>query len=82
MSLLFIYKLFQSRLQIGQLKSYGVSNGLVHVKAIVVFIAHAQQPRLPDENFYKKPNNAKKRPEKGQTDCSKARKNQNFKKVV
>jgi len=24
---------------------------------------------LPDENFNKMPNNAKKRPEKGQTDC-------------
>jgi len=30
-------------------------------------------PGLPDENFNKKPNNAK-RPEKGQTDCLKARK--------
>jgi len=29
---------------------------------------------LPDENFNKKPNIAKKRPEKGQTDCLKARK--------
>jgi len=29
---------------------------------------------LADENFNKKPNNAKKRPEKGQTDCLKARK--------
>ena len=29
---------------------------------------------LPDKNFNKKPNNAKKRPKKGQTDCSKARK--------
>jgi len=31
-------------------------------------------PWLPDENFNKKPNNAKKRPEKGQTDCLKANK--------
>jgi len=29
---------------------------------------------LPDENVNKKPNTAKKRPEKGQTDCLKARK--------
>jgi len=29
---------------------------------------------LPDENFNKKPNNAKKRPEKIQSDCLKARK--------
>ena len=33
---------------------------------------------LPDKNFNKKPNNAKKRPKKGQTDCSKARKKPNF----
>ena len=36
------------------------------------------QPRLPDENLNKKPNNAEKRPEKGQTECLKARKNPNF----
>jgi len=29
---------------------------------------------LPDENFNKKPNGTKKRQEKGQTDCLKARK--------
>ena len=34
-------------------------------------------PWLPDENFNKKPNSAKKRPEKGQTDCLKARKKPN-----
>jgi len=28
---------------------------------------------LPDKNFNKKPNSTKKRPEKGQTDCLKAR---------
>jgi len=33
---------------------------------------------LRDENFNKKPNNAKKRPEKGQTDCLKARKTPSF----
>jgi len=33
---------------------------------------------LPDENFNKKPNNAKKRPKKGQTDCLKVRKKPNF----
>jgi len=31
---------------------------------------------LPDENFNKKPNNAKQRPEKSQTGCLKARKSQ------
>jgi len=36
------------------------------------------QSGLPDENFNKKPNNAEKRPEKGQTDCLKARKKTNF----
>jgi len=35
-------------------------------------------PGLPDENFNKKSNNPKKRPEKGQTYCSKARKKPNF----
>jgi len=29
-------------LQIGQLKSYGVSTGLIHVKTIAVFITHVQ----------------------------------------
>jgi len=33
---------------------------------------------LPDEIFNEKPNNAKKRPEKGRTDCLKARKKPNF----
>ena len=33
---------------------------------------------LPDENFNKKPNSAKKRPENGQTDCLKARKKPNY----
>jgi len=33
---------------------------------------------LPDENLNKKPNNAKKKPEKGQTDRLKARKKPNF----
>jgi len=33
---------------------------------------------LPDEYFSKKTNNAKKRPEKGQTNCSKASKKPNF----
>jgi len=33
---------------------------------------------LPDENFNKKPNSTKKRPEKGQTDCLKASKTPNF----
>jgi len=36
------------------------------------------QTGSPVENFNKKPNNAKKRPEKGQTDCLKARKKPNF----
>ena len=40
--LMFICKLFQSRLQAGQLKFYGVSTGLVHVKTIAVFITHVQ----------------------------------------
>jgi len=34
----FICKLFQSRLQVGQLKPYGVATGLVHVKMTAVFI--------------------------------------------
>jgi len=33
---------------------------------------------LPDKKFSKKPNSAKKRPEKVQTDCLKARKKPNF----
>jgi len=33
---------------------------------------------LPDENFNKKPNNAKKRPAKGRIDCLKASKKPNF----
>jgi len=40
--MLFICKLFQSSLQVGQLKFYGVSTGLVHVKTIAVFITHVQ----------------------------------------
>jgi len=35
-------QVFQSRLQIGQRKSYGVSTGLVHVKTIAVSITHVQ----------------------------------------
>jgi len=34
LAMVFICKLFQSNLQVGQLKSYGVSTGLVHVKMI------------------------------------------------
>jgi len=33
---------------------------------------------FPDKNFNKKPNSANMRPEKGQTDCLKARKKPNF----
>jgi len=40
--MMFISKLFQSRLQVGQFKSYDVSTGLVHVKTIAVFITHVQ----------------------------------------
>ena len=42
LAMVFICKLFQSRLQVGQDQSYGVSTGLVHVKAIVVLITYAQ----------------------------------------
>jgi len=42
LKMVFICKLFQSNLQVGQLKSYGVSTGLVHVKAIMLFIMHVQ----------------------------------------
>ena len=35
--MVFICKLIQSNLQVGQLKSYDVSAGLVHVKMIAVF---------------------------------------------
>jgi len=38
----FYLQVLQSRLQIGQLKSYGVSTGLVLVKTIAVFITHVQ----------------------------------------
>ena len=38
----FYLQVFQSRLQIGQLKSYGVSTGLIHIKTIAVFITHVQ----------------------------------------
>jgi len=43
---------------------------------LLVFDKTSAEPesRLPDENFNKKPNSAKKRREKGQTDCLKARK--------
>jgi len=34
----------------------------------------APYPGLPDDNFNKKPNNAKKRPEQDQSDCLKSRK--------
>jgi len=36
------------------------------------------KPGLPDESFNKNPYNAEKRPEKGQTDCLKARKKPNI----
>ena len=42
LAMMFICKLFQSRLQVGQFKSYDVSTGLVHVKTIAVFITHVQ----------------------------------------
>ena len=35
-------KFFQSRSQIGQLESYGVSLDLLHMKTIAVFITHVQ----------------------------------------
>jgi len=40
--MLFVCKLFQSSLQVGQLKSYGISTGLVHVKTIAVFFSGVQ----------------------------------------
>jgi len=40
--MLFICKLFQSSLQVGQLRSYDVSTGLMHVKPIAVFITRVQ----------------------------------------
>jgi len=42
LEMVFICKLFQRSLQVGQLKSYGVSSGLVHVKTIEVFITVVQ----------------------------------------
>jgi len=42
LAMVFICKLFQSNLQVGQLKSYGVPTGLVHVKMIAVFITNVQ----------------------------------------
>jgi len=42
LAMVFICKLFQSNLQAGQLKSYGISTGLVHVKMIAVFITNVQ----------------------------------------
>ena len=38
----FYLQVFRSMLQVGQLKSNGVSTGLVNVKTIVVFITHVQ----------------------------------------
>jgi len=38
----FLSASFLMHMQIGQLKSYGVSTGLVHVKTIAVFIMHVQ----------------------------------------
>jgi len=40
--MVFICNLFQRNLQVGQLKSHGVSTGLVHVKMIAVFITNVQ----------------------------------------
>ena len=40
--LMFICKLFRSRLQVGQFKSHGVSPGLVRVKPIAVIITRVQ----------------------------------------
>jgi len=42
LAMVFICKLFQSNLQVGQPKSYGVSTGLVHVKMIAVFITNVK----------------------------------------
>ena len=42
LAMVFICKLFQSSLQVGQLKSYGASTSLVHVKTIAIFIMHVQ----------------------------------------
>jgi len=42
LAMVFICKLFQSRLQVGHFKSYDVSLGLLHVKTIAVFITHVQ----------------------------------------
>jgi len=39
---LFICKFFQRKLQVGQVKSYDVSTGLVHVKTIAVLTEHVQ----------------------------------------
>jgi len=44
----------------------------------VAFTAVAEPGLSEDENFNKKPNNAKKTPEKGQTTCLKARKKPHF----
>jgi len=38
--MVFICKIFQCNLQVGQPKSYGVSTGRVHVKIIAVFITN------------------------------------------
>jgi len=40
--MVFICKSFQSSLEVGQLKSYGLSTGLAHVKTIAVFLTHVQ----------------------------------------
>ena len=42
LAMVFICKLLQSNFQVGQLKFYGVSTGLVHVKMIAVFITNVQ----------------------------------------
>jgi len=42
LAMVFICNLFQRNLQVGQLKSYGVFTGLVHVKMIAVFITNVQ----------------------------------------
>jgi len=41
--MVFICQLLQSSLQVDQLKSYGVTTGLVHAKTIAVFITRVQQ---------------------------------------
>jgi len=73
------FKLTQTKSVVKRKLTCAISDFMPSMHAESNFPGHAfrkRWPRLPDENFNKKQNNAEKRPEKGQIDCLKARKSQ------